>query len=316
MNMKRSFRKFRDDRFSLTTLENPTIELRSHAELVQAAQRERESLPAVARQPVAPQIPATQEQAAPVPTDAPAAPVTSDAPADPDPSPAALAQLKSGSHESRVEVVQELADLLGVNLTARVPTLPAAEVAPTPHPAPKPPHKAEPKSKSCRKSRGAGLPAAAGTLGCAPPATSTETEAPDEDDFPELTATERHAHKCYICNHPDRAYIEEAFVQWRSPSTIMRCWDIKAKTTIYHRAHALNLFAPRIRNLQYALGNIIENRDYQCFTPRDILHAASSPTSTKKAARSTPPTNPKPYFLRSACPPDRQVYPPQRANPS
>ena len=36
--MKRIFRRFRDDRFALTTLQNPNIEVRTYAELVQAAQ--------------------------------------------------------------------------------------------------------------------------------------------------------------------------------------------------------------------------------------------------------------------------------------
>ncbi len=38
----RRFPKFRDPRFALTTLQNPNIEVRTHAQLVQAAQQERE----------------------------------------------------------------------------------------------------------------------------------------------------------------------------------------------------------------------------------------------------------------------------------
>jgi hypothetical protein len=38
----RRFRKFRDDRFALTTLQNPNIEVRTYAQLVQAAEQERE----------------------------------------------------------------------------------------------------------------------------------------------------------------------------------------------------------------------------------------------------------------------------------
>src|SRR5580704_3777745 len=39
--MKRRFRGFRGDRFALTTLQNPTWEVRTRAELIQAAQNER-----------------------------------------------------------------------------------------------------------------------------------------------------------------------------------------------------------------------------------------------------------------------------------
>jgi hypothetical protein len=56
--MKRWFRNFRDDRFALTTLQNPNLEVRTYAELVQAAQREREIQQAAAPSP-ATQAPAT-----------------------------------------------------------------------------------------------------------------------------------------------------------------------------------------------------------------------------------------------------------------
>src|SRR5271156_2436503 len=66
----RRFRKFRDDRFALTTLQNPNIEVRTHAELVAAAQRDREiqrqaSAPAVieAIPPPPPPPPPQQSQA-------------------------------------------------------------------------------------------------------------------------------------------------------------------------------------------------------------------------------------------------------------
>jgi len=40
--MKRYFQRYRDDRFALTTLQNPNIEVRTYAQLVQAAQQGRE----------------------------------------------------------------------------------------------------------------------------------------------------------------------------------------------------------------------------------------------------------------------------------
>jgi len=69
--MKRWFRNFRDDRFVLTTLQNPNLEVRTYSELVQAAERERKI-----QQAAAP-IPATQAPAfpsAPAPDPLPAAP--------------------------------------------------------------------------------------------------------------------------------------------------------------------------------------------------------------------------------------------------
>jgi hypothetical protein len=43
--MKRFFQEFRDNRFALPTLQNPDCEVRTYAELVPAAQRDRERQP-------------------------------------------------------------------------------------------------------------------------------------------------------------------------------------------------------------------------------------------------------------------------------
>jgi hypothetical protein len=64
--MKRILRRFRDDRFALTTLQNPNIEVRTHAQLVQAAQQERE-WQARAAQIAAPQAPAPPDAPNPIP---------------------------------------------------------------------------------------------------------------------------------------------------------------------------------------------------------------------------------------------------------
>jgi hypothetical protein len=84
--MKRCFRRFRDERFALTTLRNPLIEVRTHAELVAAAQRERE------HQLAAAEIPATH---------APAALVAASAPDSSEPLPAVLASLDSLNEEAK-----------------------------------------------------------------------------------------------------------------------------------------------------------------------------------------------------------------------
>jgi hypothetical protein len=50
----RRFRKCRDDRFALATLQNPLCDVRTYAELVQAAQRERENQLGAAQIPATP----------------------------------------------------------------------------------------------------------------------------------------------------------------------------------------------------------------------------------------------------------------------
>src|ERR1700675_3044513 len=107
-NMKRCFRRFHDDRFALTTLQNPTIEVRTYAELVQAAQQERENQPAPAPIPAA--IPAPISAAPPPPE--PAAPCALDSIS------AALESTNAdlANPDSRIEAVRQLAASLGIPL--------------------------------------------------------------------------------------------------------------------------------------------------------------------------------------------------------
>jgi hypothetical protein len=61
-------------------------------------------------------------------------------------------------------------------------------------------------------------------------------------------------------------------------------------TTIYHHAHAFNFFAQRNRNLQSALGNIIEELDRCEFTARDMLDAIRALAHVNEDGRWIHPT--------------------------
>jgi hypothetical protein len=117
-----------------------------------------------------------------------------------------------------------------------------------------------------------------------------EVQELEHDDLPAPTPLERHARKCSICRHPKREYIDEAFLQWRSPQTIMHCFDIKSQTTVDHHAHAYKLFAQRNRNLQFALGNIIEDADTRDFTTGEILAAVRALAQINEDGRWIHPT--------------------------
>ncbi len=172
---------------------------------------------------------------------------------------------KSRAHtptDSPIEAVRQLAARLGIPVIVATRTVPDSDVEPISQPAPK----ARPKSKSRRRSRGTGKPA------CASSPTSTETEALDVDDSA-LPSIERHSRKCNICRHSERQSIDEAFLHWRSPATITHCFGIPSETTIYAHAHAFNLFAQRKRNLQSALGNIIEDLELRHFAGSEMLDA-------------------------------------------
>lgn len=84
----------------------------------------------------------------------------------------------------------------------------------------------------------------------------------------------RHRRICDICQHPACNLIQEAFLQWRSPLVIMKQFNLKSRTTIYHHAHAFRLFDLRDRTLRFALGHIIEEADRVHVTAQDVIRAA------------------------------------------
>jgi hypothetical protein len=171
--MERFFQNFRDDRFALTTLQNPNIEVRTYAPLVQAAQQERE-WQAHAAQYAAPQPHATPATPDSIPSTAFPENVASTAP---DPYPTALAPLDSANSDSvspdsanpdspspgsSNEAAQQILDPLVADVVSAGSSLPSSssdDKELTTPPTPKPRRKA--KSKSHRKpNRGTGLPAA------------------------------------------------------------------------------------------------------------------------------------------------------------
>jgi hypothetical protein len=82
-----------------------------------------------------------------------------------------------------------------------------------------------------------------------------------------------HKRHCEICNHPACQFIQEAFLQWISPDTIMKKYDLKSRATIYHHAHAFKLFELRDSTLRFALGHIVEQADRVSVTARDVIQA-------------------------------------------
>jgi hypothetical protein len=168
--MERFFQYFRDDRFALTTLQNPNIEVRTYAPLVQAAQQERE-WQARSAQYAAPQPPATPAAPDSNPTTAFPENVASTAP---DQGPTALAHDDSTNPDSANpdstipdstnDDAQQILDSLVADVVtagSSAPSLSSADDELTAPPTPKPLRKAKSKSR-CKSDRGAGLPATVG----------------------------------------------------------------------------------------------------------------------------------------------------------
>jgi len=83
---------------------------------------------------------------------------------------------------------------------------------------------------------------------------SRQSQAPGQDKSVNLG---RHEYQCTICSHSQRGEIEQAFVDWVSPSRVARQHSV-SRDSIYRHAHALGLMEKRDRNLRAALYPIIE----------------------------------------------------------
>ncbi len=87
------------------------------------------------------------------------------------------------------------------------------------------------------------------------------------------TSLERHARKCAICNHADRAAIDDDFVGWRSESTITIDYQLPSRSSVYRHAAATGLLQRRRLNLRGVAERIIERVDEAPPTASAILRA-------------------------------------------
>lgn len=205
--MKR-FGKYRDPRFALTTLQNPTWEVRTRAELIQAAQE------ALADQPDVADIPAPAPAAAP-----PQAPITTSEPDTAE----FLAIVPSDAPEPPAA------------LTDPLPTVPDAVPAarPVPKVVAKPARK--PRSKSKPQSKKPVQPSIVVPSGDAARFVSktldrliTKAAKTHGHEIFAPASMDRHERKCVICHHPQRADEEVDNVR-PGPDTVLRAINACAR---------------------------------------------------------------------------------------
>jgi hypothetical protein len=94
---------------------------------------------------------------------------------------------------------------------------------------------------------------------------------PDDDSA--SASLERHARKCVICNHPERADLEEDFLSWRNAELIHKDYDLPNFRAIYRHARATGLYQRRRGNLSFAAELLIEPVDQAKPSPETILRA-------------------------------------------
>lgn len=72
--------------------------------------------------------------------------------------------------------------------------------------------------------------------------------------------TRRHQTFCKVCQHAERAQIEQDFISWGSINRLAREYGL-TRDGLYRHAHALGLFAKRQQNVKKALERIIERAE-------------------------------------------------------
>jgi hypothetical protein len=272
--MKR-FGKFRDPRFALTTLQNPSWEVRTRAELIQAAQNSLTQQPDAADFPFAgrPAAPGTPPPATTIPPPVPAAPL-----AAAEPQPQAQSALESEPEpeqhpEPETQPEPELEPELEPEPEPHPNQLSASDVVPITLSLPQTVdnHSAKPKRKYKPRPKRQPQPLhfskiipgldAAEYVAESLDLHAKKTTGPHPDKSSALPELKRHARKCAICHHPDRADLEEAFVCWRSADLIQQDYDLPNYHTIYRHARALGLYERRRQNLRFAAELLIEHAD-------------------------------------------------------
>jgi len=274
------FRRFRDDRFALTTLQNPLCEVRTRAELIQAAQQ------ALGHQPQVTEIPPTPPVAAPQrPPEAITAPKASSALATSPPvaaqrPPEAVTVPKAPSAPSTAALAPQNPPAAPASLdrTPQPPTRHTTKISlPLREPVkkaskPRPPRKA--KRYTTPRRQPAVVPSgdAAEYVAKAFDGPITKASISRRDDS-ELASLDHHALKCVICNHPDRADLEEDFVSWRNVELIQKDYQLPNFRGVYRHARATGLYQRRRENLRFAAELLIEHADQAEPSPEAILRA-------------------------------------------
>ena len=91
---------------------------------------------------------------------------------------------------------------------------------------------------------------------------------------PRLKKTyDRHRRKCAICHHRQREAIEDAFLNWLSPETIVAEFKLRGRAALYRHAEAYGLPALRRRRTRGALDRLIEHAETARVSGSTVIRA-------------------------------------------
>jgi len=232
-------RRILDQRFALTTPQNPFLDLRSSIERVEAAAAESQD-----------------------PNAAPAPPPSR----TPEEVVADIELASSLPFLKKLAAVENLLD-------GALPDLaPDPEIAAQPAPEPRTeetvaPVKESPKKPAPRR------PAARRSYKRAASRSPRGLASRLPEPEPELTELERHARKCYICNHSRREEIEQDYLHWHRPRTISMDYDLPHYRYVYRHAYATGLRDLRRANMRAALEFIVEDAERSAPSADAVIRA-------------------------------------------
>ena len=118
---------------------------------------------------------------------------------------------------------------------------------------------------------------------------ATRTSATKSKTHP-ASARDHHSRHCTICNHPERAAIEEEFIHWHNPSEIGLDYEV-GRRSVYRHAHAAGLFARRERNMRFALGHMVQQAMNITPTSESILRAIRAYSCLNRRGQWTEPAS-------------------------
>jgi hypothetical protein len=102
-----------------------------------------------------------------------------------------------------------------------------------------------------------------------------------------------HRIKCNVCTHPDRQAIDEAFLRWESPETLVTKFGIAHRSSIYRHAHATGLYAKRRRKLSSSLEFIIEHAGHVVPTAGEFFRAVKEYAQLGDEGQRVVPSKPR-----------------------
>jgi hypothetical protein len=73
-----------------------------------------------------------------------------------------------------------------------------------------------------------------------------------------LKCPERHARKCRICHHPERAAIEAAFMSWRPNAEILSQFGLPHFRVVLRHVHGTGLFELRSARITHAAITLVD----------------------------------------------------------